>query len=87
MENWSPELFEVGAKVTNPQRPGWGAGEVLEAQGIEELRFGEDLTFRLHRRSPGQRLQVRFDDGRTRTVITASTRLKAASNDPARDDV
>ena len=78
MKNWSPSHFEVGAHVIAPEHSSWGIGEVLDAQLVGELRFQDKFVLKLHPRSPGQRLRVRFGDGRTRTVITASTPLKPA---------
>jgi hypothetical protein len=78
MKDWSPPHFEVGAQVISVEHRDWGVGEVLDAQLIGELRFKDGPNFQLHPRSPGQRLRVRFADGRTRTVITADTPLKLA---------
>lgn len=78
MKSWSPEHFEIGARVVDPQHPRWGADEVLDAQLVGELRFLDGPTFQPAPRSPGQRLRVRFADGRSRTIITAATPLKPA---------
>jgi hypothetical protein len=81
MKSWSPPHFEVGAHVIAPEHSDWGVGEVLDAQLVGELRFKDGPVYQLHPRSPGQRLQVRFADGRTRTVITADTPLKPAPHE------
>jgi hypothetical protein len=78
MTHWSPPHFKVGAQVIAPEHSDWGIGEVLNAQHVGELRFQDKFVVQLHPRSPGQRLRVRFADGRTRTVITADTPLKLA---------
>jgi len=77
---WEPEHFDVGALVVDPTHPKWGTGTVLDAQLIGELRL-QNAVYQLSPRSPGQRLRVRFADGRTRTIITAKTPLKPASGD------
>ena len=79
--SWSPPLVELGARVIATEHSDWGVGEVLDAQLVRELRLTDGPVFQLHPRSPGQRLQVRFADGRTRTVITAITPLKPAPNE------
>jgi hypothetical protein len=81
MNSWSPRVFEIGARVIAVEHSEWGVGEVLDAQLIGELRFKNGPTFQLHPRSPGQRLRVRFADGRTRTVITADTPLNPAADE------
>jgi hypothetical protein len=78
---WEPQHFQVGQFVVDTTHPKWGTGEVLDAQLIGELRLLDIAVYQLKPRSPGQRLRVRFADGRTRTIITAKTPLKPASED------
>ena len=78
-KKWEPQHFDVGALVIDPTHPKWGTGTVLDAQLVGELRLQGGPVYQLKPRSPGQRLRVRFADGRTRTIVTAKTPLKAAS--------
>ena len=53
----------------------------MHAQGLGELIFnnGKTLTtYILDRKVLGQRLDVRFEDGRTRTINSSVTPLKPA---------
>jgi hypothetical protein len=77
MSEWEPEEFAVGDRVINPSHPDWGVGAVADA-----LRMGEELAdgvvLMTQQKKAGQCLAVRFDDGRTRIIISSSTRLKRA---------
>ncbi len=76
MSSWKPELLSVGDTVVNPAKPEWGVGEVLDelALGDMHLPLGGKITYQ--RNSLGQRVSVRFSDGRTRTLLTPQTPLK-----------
>jgi len=65
MANWKPEEFAVGDRVANPHKADWGVGVVVRIWPYDP-------------KSIGQHLNVRFADGRSRTIITSSTPLKRA---------
>ena len=66
MMGWEPERFAVGDAVTDPERPQWGIGRVVE-----------DRTFA---RSPtvGQRLVVEWAGRGLVSVFTAQRALRRA---------
>lgn len=78
MADWKPEEFVIGDRVVAPSHPDWGVGVITDAlrMGDMELWDGRVLTYQ--EKTVGQRLSVRFDDGRTRTIISSSTTLKRA---------
>jgi hypothetical protein len=78
MADWKPEEFALGDRVVDPSHPDWGVGVITGAlrMGDMELWDGRVLTYQ--EKTVGQRLAVRFADGRTRTIISSSTTLKRA---------
>ena len=77
MPDWKPENFAVGDKVIAPSHPDWGVGAVITAERLSDFTL-IDQVYTYHPKTLGQRLGVRFADGRTRTIITSSTPLKRA---------
>ncbi|MBX9582092.1 MAG: DUF3553 domain-containing protein [Gemmataceae bacterium] len=68
--NWQPERFAVGDAVTDPDRPGWGVGRVVEDRTVA--------------RSPttGQRLLVEWAGRGRVSVLTATRPLRRVSAAP-----
>ena len=77
MADWKPEEFAVGDQVLDPSHPDWGIGAVVTAERLSDLTF-LDQVYTYHPKTIGQRLGVRFADGRTRTIISSGTPLKRA---------
>lgn len=78
MADWKPEEFAVGDRVTDPSHCDWGIGVVVTAERLGELTFSTGTVWAYHPKTIGQRLGIRFTDGRTRTIITSSTPLRRA---------
>lgn len=77
MADWKPEEFSVGDRVVAPSHIDWGVGAVVTAERLSELTL-IDQAYTYQPKTVGQRLGVRFADGRTRTIISSSTPLKRA---------
>ncbi len=70
---WTPARFERGDHVIAKFKPKWGAGEVLDTLDLGTIDFGsgdEAENIRYQTKTEGQRLSIRFADGRTRTLLT-----------------
>jgi hypothetical protein len=78
MPDWKPEEFAVGDRVLDPSHPDWGVGAVVTAERLSDLTFAEGTVYTYQPKTVGQRLGVRFADGRTRTIISSSTPLNRA---------
>ena len=78
MPNWKPEEFAVGDRVINPAHLDWGIGVVVRAERMSDITFADGTAFTYQPKSVGQRLRLRFSNGRTRTIISSSTPLKQA---------
>ena len=79
MSEWKPEEFAVGDRVINPSHPDWGVGVVADALRMGDTELGDGQVVLMSQDGKaGQCLAVRFDDGRTRIIISSSTRLKRA---------
>jgi hypothetical protein len=76
MANWKPEEFRVGDRVTDPARPAWGVGVVTKAMRLSDLPLPLGGFVTPRPKTVGQRLAIRFEDGRTRTVISSANPLK-----------
>jgi hypothetical protein len=70
--------FAVGARVIEPQHPAWGVGTVLDAIRLSEFPISPTENILIHPRTTGQRLSIRFADGRSRIILTPVTPLKPA---------
>ena len=70
---WEPVRLKRGDRVTAKFKPKWGVGEVLDALDLGTVDFGsgaEAINIRFQSKTAGQRVSVRFQDGRTRTILT-----------------
>ena len=74
--NWEPERLKVGDRVVYPQKKNWGEGVVLNEIGLGEIPLSDEERITYHPKTKGQRVSVKFEDGRTRTIITPKTSLK-----------
>jgi len=75
MSNWQPTRLSVGDRVQNPERPKWGVGEVLDVDELGELPLPLGGTIRYQQNTTGQCASIRFEDGRTRKILTPQTPL------------
>jgi hypothetical protein len=75
MSNWQPPRLTVGDTVQNPAKPKWGAGKVLRVAELGELPLPLGGSIRYQQNATGQSASVRFEDGRTRTILTPETPL------------
>ena len=75
MDAWKPPHFTKGDQVTNPARPRWGSGVVLDFFPVGGLPMGDGTVLIYLPKCVGQVLSVKFEDGRTRTIVTSSTPL------------
>ena len=80
-----PLEFGIGARVVEPQHPAWGVGTVLDAMPLSEFPITPTENILLHPRTTGQRLSIRFSDGRSRIILTPVTPLKPAPNESTGD--
>jgi hypothetical protein len=81
MANWKPEEFAVGDRVSDPSHPDWGIGLVVTAERMSDITFADRTILTYQPKTVGQRLGVRFADGRTRTIISSDTPLKRTPQD------
>jgi len=75
MSNWQPLRLAVGDRVQNPDKPKWGIGEVLDVEELGELPLPLGGVIRYQQNATGQCASVRFEDGRTRSILTPKTPL------------
>jgi hypothetical protein len=75
MSNWQPLRLTVGDMVQNPEKPKWGVGEVLDVEELGELPLPLGGKIRYQQNTVGQCASVRFEDGRTRNILTPKTPL------------
>jgi hypothetical protein len=76
---WPLEFVKPGDRVMCLHKTTWGEGIVVEAQLLGTLQFkhgNTTHTFTHQENSHGQRVSVKFTDGRTRTLLTPVTPLK-----------
>jgi len=79
MSEWKPEEFVVEDRVINPVHPDWGVGVVADALRMGDMELGDGRVLLMdQQKNAGQCFAVRFDDGRTRIIISSSTRMKRA---------
>ncbi len=76
MTTWRPKNFIAGDQVQNPDKLKWGTGTVIDALFLGDLRFKDGPTITFDKNTMGQRLSVKWTDGRTRTLLTPITILK-----------
>lgn len=70
---WQPVRLARGGRVRAKFKPAWGIGEVLDVLDLGTFDIGsgpEAVNIRYRSKSTGQRVRVRFEDGRTRTLLT-----------------
>jgi len=63
----------------NPGRPKWGEGVVTVAHHVGGLPLMDGTVWMFDPKRTGQRLSVKFADGRTRTLLSATTVLHKVS--------
>ncbi len=74
--NWAPQTLKVGDIVECPSEPKWGEGTVLDTLFLGDMPLPDGTTITYQRNTKGQRVSVRFADGRTRTLLTPVNPLK-----------
>jgi hypothetical protein len=75
-----PQFISIGDIIVAPHNPRWGQGIVLDAQLVGEMQLQDGPTYQLSPKSVGQRLSIKFSDGRTRTLLSSSTKIQKASD-------